>query len=94
MKLFIVILFLNIWSVNAYADDFFTETHIKDLCVIETSKEEGAALIIDKKGKEADIYIGDVIGIDRGIVVEIADTYITLKIYDTMVKIRIKKSVN
>jgi hypothetical protein len=87
-------LFLIITSATAYGDDFFPESKINDLRVINASKEDGSALIIDKKGEEADIYIGDVIGIDRETVVAIEDAYITLQVDNNMVKIRVIKGAN
>ncbi len=91
MKILIAGLIMII-SVAAHADDFFPDSKIAHLRVIEANYEDGAARVLDKNGNQAEIYIGDTIGIEEGTITDIDDTFITIRTGDATTKLRVIKS--
>ncbi len=83
---------IMIISVAAYADDFFPDSKIEDLRVIEAYDEDEIAWALDKNGNQEEIHIGDTIGIEEGTVADIDDTFITIRTGDATTKLRVIKS--
>ncbi len=90
MKLLIITSIL-LMSFAAHADNFYSERNIKDLRVIDADHDAGMALVVDKNGNQAEIYIGDTIGIDGGTVTTIEDTFIIIETGESTTKIRVIK---
>ena len=89
MMRFILILFITMAPVTAYADDVFPDKDTGDLYVIQVDKNEGKALIRDRDGNEAEVYIGDRLGFDGADVVEIDRASITIQVDNTKTRIPI-----
>jgi len=93
MKILMVILCILIMSTSAYADEFFTNSEIKDLRIIELNSDEGKVVIKDPDGYEAEVSIGDTVGADGGIVIKIDKSSITIQVGNTNTKIPAKHAV-
>lgn len=76
MKKTTIILIVMFMTIPAYAVDYFPDSDILDLRVVEIDHDEGLALVRDMDGNEADIYCGDRIGFDAWTVIEINVSYI------------------
>ena len=74
MKILVIILAMVLISVTAYAGEVFYDRELKTLRVVDASKDQAAAWIQNSGGNEAQIFLGDIIGSERGTVVEIDDT--------------------
>jgi hypothetical protein len=87
MRLFVISILTIFISVAVYAGDFFTDAPLKDLRVVEVDKETQSAWIRDKNGNEAEVYIGDTIGIDAREVIIIDDASVTVRFNNTNTKL-------
>ena len=79
MKIFIISVFIILNCMIAYADDFFTNKTLNELNVIKISVDQGYALVEDKAANNAEVYIGDRLGAQLGIIVEINKQSITVQ---------------
>ena len=67
-------------SIQVYAQDIiFPDELLNEIRVLDTSKEEGRAIIEDGDGNQEEISLDDVIGIDGLTVIEIDVGHITVK---------------
>ena len=82
MRILIIGLFLILSSVSAYGEDFFPDSELKDLRVVQVDREQGKAWVRDKEGNEGEVWIGDTIGADGRSVVETGDRSITVQLED------------
>jgi hypothetical protein len=69
MKKFCIVLGIVFIASTVMAKDVFTDKDRKELTVLEI--QEGKAIIQDLGGRKVEIEVGDSIGKDRGVVVEI-----------------------
>ena len=86
MKILIISLLIILISTVVYAKDVFPDRELKRLQVVEINVDAGKAWLQDADGNEAEISIGDAIGIERGVVVEINEASITVQIGNTRTK--------
>lgn len=86
MRILVIILLITLMSISAYAAHIFPDSELKDLYVVEVSRDEGKAWIRGGNGNEAEVFLGDTIGIKGGIVVEIDSASITVQIGNTKTK--------
>lgn len=86
MKILLISLFILLLSISVYAKDVFPDRELKRLQVVEINIDAGKAWIQDADGNEAEISIGDAIGIERGIVVQINEASITVQTGNTRTK--------
>jgi hypothetical protein len=83
MKIMPIIMFILLLSISVYANDIFPDRELKRLQVVEINVDAGKAWIQDADGNEAEISIGDVVGIEKGVVVEINKASITVQTGNT-----------
>ena len=86
MKILIISLLIILISTVVYAKDVFPDRELKRLQVVEINIDAGKAWLQDADGNEAEISIGDVVGIERGVVIKIDEASITVQIGDTRTK--------
>ena len=86
MKIPIISLLIILISTVVYAKDVFPDRELKRLQVVEINVDAGKAWIQDADGNEAEILTGDVVGIERGVVIKIDEASITVQIGDTRTK--------
>ena len=86
MKILLISLFILLLSISVYAKDVFPDRELKRLQVVEINVDAGKAWIQDADGNEAEISIGDVVGIERGVVIKIDEASITVQIGNTRTK--------
>jgi len=86
MKILIISLLIILISTVVYAKDVFPDRELKRLQVVEINVDAGKAWIQDADGNEAEISTGDVVGIERGVVIKIDEASITVQIGDTRTK--------
>ena len=86
MKVAVYSLVLVMISMTAYADDIFNDRELKTIRVIEASKDQAAAWITDFDGNEAQLYIGDTIGIEGATVIAMDNASITVQIDNRRLK--------
>ena len=89
MRVLVISLFIILMSISAYADHIFPDSELKDFQVVEVRKDEGKALVRDANGNEAEIFVGDNIGVDGEIVTRIGDASITVRSGNTKTKIHV-----
>jgi hypothetical protein len=95
MKVAVFSLVLVMISMTAYADDIFSDRELRTIRVIEASKGQAAAWITDLDGNEAQVYIGDTIGIEGATVIAIDSASITVQIDNRRLKmLAIRNLVN
>jgi hypothetical protein len=87
MRVLTLILCVLIMSTFAYAGEFFTSSETKDLRIVELNRDNGYAVLKDPNGNEAEVNIGDTVGIDRGTVTKIGKASITVRVNNTNTKI-------
>ena len=92
MRLLLICLLLLSTCTAAYADDLFTNFKLQDLRVFDADKSNGTAWVIDKKGNETEIYVGDSIGVEGSEVIAIEDTCIKIKKDNTITTIKVMKA--
>ncbi len=85
MRILILFFIISI-SIPVFADELFIDSESKELRVTEVNVEEGSSWIQDADGNEIEVYIGDKIGIERGVIVEINRASITIQIDNTRIK--------
>ena len=86
MKIPIISLLIILISTVVYAKDVFPDRELKRLQVVEINVDAGKAWIQDADGNEAEILTGDVVGIERGVVIKIDEASITVQIGNTRTK--------
>ena len=86
MKIPIISLLIILISTVVYAKNVFPDRELKRLQVVEINVDAGKAWIQDADGNEAEILTGDVVGIERGVVIKIDEASITVQIGDTRTK--------
>ena len=87
MKLLLTCVFMIIaLCTSAEAEDIFPDTGINELLVIAVDKNAGEAWIQDRDGTNAEVVIGDAIGIEQGIIIEIEEASITIQRGNTRTK--------
>ena len=86
MKILIISLLIILISTVVYAKNVFPDRELKRLQVVEINIDAGKAWMQDTDGNEAEISIGDVVGIERGVVIKIDEASITVQIGDTRTK--------
>ena len=87
MRILAISILISLMSISAvYADDIFQDVALKELRLVEVNKNEGNAWIRDGAGNEAEIVIGDRIGAEAGLVTEIDNASITIRIGNTLTK--------
>ena len=86
MKILIISLLIILISTVVYAKDVFPDRELKRLQVVEINVDAGKAWIQDADGNEAEISTGDVVGIERGVVIKIDEASITVQIGNTRTK--------
>ena len=86
MKILLISLFILLLSISVYAKDVFPDRELKRLQVVEINVDAGKAWIQDADGNEAEISTGDVVGIERGVVIKIDEASITVQIGNTRTK--------
>lgn len=75
MAFFIVLLV----ATPLYAADVFSQVDLKDIHVVATSPDEARAVIGDRSGNQAEISMGDRVGIDQGTVAEISQAFVIIE---------------
>jgi len=73
-------------SISVYAGDVFPDRELKELQTVEINIGAGKAWIQDTNGSEAEVSTGDVVGIERGVVIEINEASITIQTGNTRTK--------
>ena len=86
MKIVLLSIVLLMMSGISQAGDFFTNWEMRDLQLVEVNIDEGRALIRDGDANEMDVYIGDTIGVQRGLVIEMDRGSIIVQIDNTISK--------
>ncbi|MBW2170291.1 MAG: hypothetical protein JRG69_13735 [Deltaproteobacteria bacterium] len=86
MRVFVICLFMVLVSIPAHADDFFQDSEINDLRVLEVDSDEGWAWVRDTDGNEAEIFVGDRIGSDLRTVTKIDNISITVRLGKELTK--------
>ena len=86
MRILLISLLVLMLGIPAYAEDIFPDKELKELRVVEANRDEEVAWIVDNEGNEAEVVLEDAIGVDGGIVIEIDDASIILKIGDRKTK--------
>jgi len=86
MRVLVICLFMVLMSIPAYADDFFQDSEISDLRVLEVDSDEGWAWVSDTDGNEAEISMGDRIGTDQRTVIKIDNISITVRLGKELTK--------
>lgn len=66
-------------SLPAFGAEFFTNSNLMDLNVVEVDSENGRAWIKDKNNSEMEVYLGDLIGVNGCEILKIGETSITVK---------------
>ena len=93
MRILTLILCVLIISSSAYADEFFTNSEIKDLRIVALNRDDGYAVLKDPDGYETEVSIGDAVGIDGGTVIKIGKSSVTIRVNNTNTKIPAKHAV-
>ncbi|MDP3298316.1 MAG: hypothetical protein Q8N09_12155 [Thermodesulfovibrionia bacterium] len=86
MKILLISLFILLLSISVYAKDVFPDRELKRLQVVEINVDAGKAWIQDADGNEIEISTGDVVGIERGVVIEINEASVTVQVGNTRTK--------
>ncbi|MBW2065745.1 MAG: hypothetical protein JRJ03_12565 [Deltaproteobacteria bacterium] len=86
MKILMTSLFTVLMSIPSHAADVFPERELGDLYVVEVSSDEGRALVRDRNANEAEVYLGDTLGVESATVIEIDRASITLQVGGTKTK--------
>ncbi len=89
MKCFMFFILLLLMAATATASDFFRDSPLKDLRLFAISESDGIAWITDNNGSEAEVYIGDTIGIEGREVVSMDKASITVRLGNTYTKLRL-----
>ena len=93
MRLLMVSLCILIMSSAAYADEFFINSDIEELHIIAIDNDQGQAMLKGPDSYEANVGIGDTVGADGGVVIEIDELFITIQVGDTNTRIPAKHAV-
>lgn len=72
-------------TAAAQAKDAFLDKALKDIQVVEVKDDK--ALLRHPGGSQAEVSVGDTIGKEKGIVVELGKASITVEVNDTRVTI-------
>jgi hypothetical protein len=86
MKTLTISLLMILISITVYAEEIFSDRALNELQVVEVNADKKVAWIQDAEGTEVEILIGDVVGIERGIVTEISGASITIQTGNTKTK--------
>ena len=76
-------------SISTHAEEFFEGCEVKELLVMSVNFEDGKA-IIKCGGDEAEIGIGDAVGVDKWTVTEIEKSYVTIQLDNRSTRIPVK----
>ena len=76
---------------QAYAEDFFLDSAINDLQVIMVDEEQGSAWIRDSYGQQVEVSIGDKIGVEETVVVQIEEAFIIVQSGQSRTKIPLQQ---
>jgi hypothetical protein len=93
MKILVVTIVMVLMSMTAYADEVFYDRELRTLRVVDASKDNATAWIYDAGGNEAQIYLGDTVGLEGGTVVGIDDASITVQLGNTRMKMLVIKNL-
>ena len=93
MRIMMIILCVLIMSSAASAEEFFINSDIEDLHVIAIDNDEGQAVLKGPDGYDANVSIGDTVGADGGVVINIDESFITIQVGDTNTRIPAKHAV-
>lgn len=85
MKRLLIVLYILLTTSPVYAAEVFRDKGLKEIQVVEI--KDGSAYIQTMDGKKAEIFIGDIIGKEEGVVVEIDKAFITIKIGNTRTRL-------
>jgi len=85
MRILFIALFVLSITTSVYAREVFKDKELRDIQLIEI--KDGSAHIKGIDGKEEEIVIGDLIGREAGIVVEIGKASITIQRGNTRTRI-------
>ena len=80
MRTLMISVFIIMMCIPVYANDIFLDTDLRDLQVVEVSKDEGYAWVRNMDGIEAEVIVGDTIGSTGGIVTNIGGASITVQV--------------
>src|SRR4030042_943857 len=69
-------------SMTAHAGEVFINSQLTSLYVVKVDKEAGKVWIRDGNGNEEEVSLGDSIGIEGGIVIEIDELFIIVQLND------------
>lgn len=83
MKILIMAIILLSAASAAYAEDFFVETKLKHIQIVEVTE---ASVFLQSKDTVEEVFIGDFIGSEAAEVVEIGPNFITLQTETTTIK--------
>jgi len=86
MKILVLTIVMVLMSMTAHADEVFYDRELRTLRVVDASRDQAAAWIQDSGGNEAQIYLGDTVGLEGGTLVGIDDASITVQIGNTRMK--------
>ena len=93
MRIVIIFLCFLVMSGLVYADEFFMNSDIKDIRVISINTNAGRAVLADTSGNEAQVSIGDMVGVEGATVSSMNQSYITIQIGNTKSRIPVKRAV-
>jgi len=86
MRIALIIFLVMLINTPVFADEFFADREINEVRVVEVDSEQGTAWIRDRDGNEAEVCLGDTIGIDRRSVIKIDDGSITVQLGNELTK--------
>jgi hypothetical protein len=67
----ITILIFSFVAISTHADSLFEDAYLSDLHVVDVNQHTGWALIQDRMGNQRDVSVGDEIGWEQAVVVDI-----------------------
>jgi len=86
MRVAVMSILIVLISISVYAQDFFPNSEIKDLWVLQIDKEAGTAVVRDSNGNEAVVTIDDKIGAEEKVVIKIDAASISVHSGNTTTK--------
>jgi hypothetical protein len=75
----ITILIFSFVAISTHADSLFEDAYLSDLHVVDVDQHTGWALIQDRMGNQGDVSVGDEIGWEQAVVVDIQKAAITVE---------------
>ena len=75
----IAMIIISAVAMSAHADALFEDAYLSDLHVIEIDKKAGWAVVQDRLGSQGEVMVGDTIGWEQAVVVDIQPAAITVE---------------